>query len=66
MYQLIDTFNNRVISRHRTAEAAYRAGQKLQDRVKRANGQGSYIPTKIVDEKTGKEQIEFEDFDCDA
>lgn len=49
MYQLIDTFNDRIISRHRTIGAAVKADAKFQRRVKRANGNGSYIPTKVLD-----------------
>jgi hypothetical protein len=37
-----------VISLHRTPEAALQASLKFQQRVKRANGQNSYIPTQIV------------------
>jgi uncharacterized protein involved in exopolysaccharide biosynthesis len=37
-----------VISLHRTTEAALRKSEKFQTSVKRANGQNSYIPTRIV------------------
>jgi len=46
---LIDTFNNRRISSHRTIEAAIKADRKYQSQVKAANGQTSYIPTKYVE-----------------
>jgi hypothetical protein len=54
MYALQDTFNNRVISRHRSIAAAAIADRKHQRAVKRHNGQASYIPTKIIDLDTGK------------
>jgi hypothetical protein len=49
MICVVDTFGQfpRTISRHRTARAAYRAEQKLQRAVKRANGKDSYIPTEF-------------------
>lgn len=48
MYALYDTFNNRIVSRHRTVEAACKADSKLQRAVKRANGSSSYLPTRIM------------------
>jgi len=51
MYVLVDTFNNKLISRHRTEAAAGRACEKFQRAVKRANGKDSYIPTKICNVK---------------
>ena len=47
-YTLVDTFNDAVISRHRTVEAAARAELKHDRAVKRANGPTSYIPTAIL------------------
>lgn len=53
MYALINTMSavdvyvGRVLSMHRTAEAAETADTKLQRAVKRANGQNSYLPTVI-------------------
>jgi uncharacterized membrane protein YecN with MAPEG domain len=38
-------------SKHRTFEAAEAANQRLQRAVKRANGQSSYLPTRIVEVK---------------
>ena len=49
MYSLYDTFNDRIISRHRTIEATAAADRKYQRAIKRANGQNSYIPTTIRD-----------------
>lgn len=46
-YRIYDTFNNRVISNHRTIEAAVKAESKFSARVKKANGRNSYIPTRI-------------------
>lgn len=47
-YTLLDTFNDRVISRHRTLEAAVRAEIKHDKAVKKHNGQSCYIPTAIL------------------
>ena len=41
-YTLIDTFNNVVVSRHRTLKAAARADLALNRAVKRHNGPTSY------------------------
>jgi hypothetical protein len=43
MYCLYDTFNNQIVSRHRTVEAAQKADDKLQNSL-RGN---SYLPTQI-------------------
>lgn len=48
MYELNDTFNKRLISRHRTLDAAVRADIAHGRAVRRANGQSSYIPTSIT------------------
>jgi hypothetical protein len=48
MYQLIDTFNERLISRHRTLDALARAERRFDRAVKRNNGPGSYIPTGVL------------------
>ncbi|WP_411887361.1 hypothetical protein [Hydrocarboniphaga effusa] len=47
MYQLIDTFNDRTISQHRSIEAAARADLAHGRRIKRVHGSSSYIPTAI-------------------
>lgn len=49
MYTLKDTFNNQVISRHRTIEAAAKADRAHDRAVKRHNGPNSYIPTACLD-----------------
>jgi hypothetical protein len=43
MLCLYDTFNNKIVSRHRTVEAAQKANDKLQNSL-RGN---SYLPTQI-------------------
>lgn len=43
MYALYDTFNDNIVSRHRTIEAAVKANNKLQDSL---TG-GSYLPTTV-------------------
>ena len=47
-YILRDTFNDRIISTHRTIEAAVKAEIRHAKAVKRANGKSSYIPTQII------------------
>jgi len=52
MYCLYDTFNRRIVSRHRTIVAVIRANVRMQNRIERNNGKGHYIPTdcrKLVD-----------------
>lgn len=48
-YILKDAFNNVVLSRHRTIEAAVRARKKHLQAVKKANGQNSYLDYIIED-----------------
>lgn len=48
MITLTDTFNNTVISRHRTILAAVRAERKHLRAVKRANGKDSFLTYKIT------------------
>jgi hypothetical protein len=47
-YSLHDTFNDRELSRHRSIETAVRASLRFSRAVKRANGQNSFIPTRIL------------------
>ena len=49
MYELYDTFNDRVISRHRTIKNAVRADMRLNRMIKKYHGQHSYISTQILD-----------------
>ena len=55
MFKLIDTFNNRTISLHRTLDAAVRASDKHSKSVRQSNGGNSYIPKQIVEEREGEE-----------
>ena len=55
MFVLINTFSSIpgrdlgcVVSCHRSRDTAERAAKALQRAVKRANGQGSYIPTHVA------------------
>jgi hypothetical protein len=47
MYAVYDTFNNKIVSRHRMIEAAVKADCKFQRRIKKVHGQSSYVPTRI-------------------
>lgn len=49
MYTLVDTFNDRVISRHRTLDALARAQRRFDRAVRRQHGPDSYIPTDALD-----------------
>ena len=44
MFALVDTFNDRVVSRHKTLEAVAKAKDKFLRKVQAANGAGSYLP----------------------
>jgi hypothetical protein len=46
-YTLHDTFNDYIISRHRTLEGAVRADLAHARAVKRFHGPNSYLPTEI-------------------
>jgi hypothetical protein len=66
MYALLDTFNDKIISRHKTVEAAAIAKNKKLDAIKKKNGQSSYIPMvcmKVVGDElarlTDDEQDDF-------
>lgn len=47
LYRLVDTFNGLVISGHHSLMGAEKAARRHDRAVKRANGQSSYIPTRI-------------------
>jgi len=49
MIHLIDTFNRRLISRHRSVDAAVRAEKKHLRQVRKANGQSAYLTYSIFD-----------------
>lgn len=61
MICVVNAFNGtRIVSRHRTARAAYRAEQKLQRDTKRTNGKDSYIPTEFwLEEPHRKTKIDI-------
>ena len=46
-YRVRDTFNDRVVSQHRTVDAAAKAEDRFLRAVRRSNGPTSYIPTRI-------------------
>ena len=53
MYQLLNTFvggdeQNQLVSQHKTLVNAIKANDRLQRKVKQANGQSSYLPTEIL------------------
>ena len=52
MISLIDTFNGRTVSRHRSIEAAHRADVRLQ-RALRKGGSPGYLPTAFAFDKVG-------------
>lgn len=47
MYAVYDTFNKKVLSRHRKIENAARSANKHLRAVRRTNGPSSYIPTSL-------------------
>lgn len=49
MYTLRDTFNDCIISRHRSLRTLAEAQLRHSRRVTRENGPGSYIPTAAFD-----------------
>lgn len=46
-YTLHNTFSDRIVSKHRSLEAAVKAEHQFLASVRRSNGAGSYIPTAI-------------------
>lgn len=48
MYTLTDTFNHRLISRHRSLLAAVRAKGKHLRTLRRANGPNSYLTYEVT------------------
>lgn len=59
-YTLHDTFNDKLVSRHRSIEAAVRASYRFSRAVKRANGSGSYIPTIILCDGSRLDEVQEE------
>lgn len=50
MYVLVDTFNNVVISRHRTVETAAKGKAKFFRQFYRNNSSSSYLPISLMAE----------------
>jgi len=48
MYTLIDTFNDRPLSRHRSLLAAVRAKGKHLRAIRRRNGENSYLTYEVT------------------
>ncbi len=46
-HRIYDTFNRRTVSNHKSLKTAVIAESKFLRAVKRANGAGSYLPTRI-------------------
>ena len=65
MYVLIDTFNDRVLCRHRTIAACVNADSMFQRRLKKNNGNNCYIPTTIKSEGAKGKQHELSDAERD-
>lgn len=68
MYALIDTFNDREISQHKTLEACAKAQSRHLDRVRRANGKDSYLTYSVRHadgtKLTEAEQDDYRDAQC--
>ena len=64
MIILNDTFNKKVLSRHRTVMAAVKAKNKHDRMIKRYNGQSSYVWYSIVD--SNGEDIYDEMMNCEV
>ena len=59
MFKLIDCFNNRTISRHRTLDAAVKAKMRYSKQLRKIYGTSSYLPMKIT------RTVNSKDFDID-
>jgi hypothetical protein len=64
MYALIDTHNDREISRHESVEAVAKAKAKLLREIEEANGQGSYLPL-VCRRIDGDSLVELTDAEAD-
>jgi len=71
MFVLLDTFNDKIISRHRTPDAAAKAKSRFGNAIRRRSPD-AYIPVKLMVEEGGKltEPIEddrerFDDVYCE-
>ena len=59
MYQLIDIFNNVIISKHRTLENAIKAKIKHSKVIQNAHGKDAYIPMEI---KNNGQRIDSDEY----
>jgi len=64
MYELNDTFNNQIISRHRTIGAAVKADIRHARAVIRNAGMNTHIPTSITHNGDTLTWGELEDVDA--
>ena len=71
MFAILDTFNNKIVSRHRTVRAASEANDRFQRAIRRNNGQSSYIPVDLRRiakggqlERLGEDSPEMEEWLC--
>lgn len=46
-YRLFDTFNNRILSHHRTVDVAVRERSRILRAIRRREGSSSYLPIRI-------------------
>lgn len=60
MYQLIDIFNNVIISKHRTLENAIKAKIKHSKVIQKVHGNDAYIPMEI---KNNGQKISYDAYD---
>jgi len=66
MYAIYDTFNNNIISRHRTIEAAVNAKAKFFRAFEKNNSSNSYLPTELMMVDSGGDVTPASDDDCEA
>lgn len=62
-FTLHDTFNDKLLSSHRSIETAVRASYRYARAVKRANGESSYIPTEIRCDGKRLNQTQLDEMD---
>jgi hypothetical protein len=54
MFCIYDTFNNKIVSQHRTVVAAIKADQKFKRTINRVHGKNSFIPTELREVVNGE------------
>ena len=54
MFCIYDTFNNKIVSQHRTVVAAIKADQKFKRTINRVHGKDSFIPTELREVVNGE------------